>query len=116
MTDIDVAIMAADFATGILVVSIVVTTAVGVGSAGKMEFMDKFGLVGIGCAITLTLNPLFTCTLALIFFSAFLGTGVFLGEVFLYGKWVLVLSCNWGWVPRFPSSYKYVFIFLIRDR
>ena len=73
--------------------------------------MGKVGLVGIGWVITLTLNLLFTGTLALLFFSAFLGAGAFLGEEFVLGKNTLVCS----WLPSLPSSSKYVFIFLIRD-
>ena len=80
------AAVAADFATGIWVVTVVLTT-VGLGSAGE----DK--LVGIGWAITLTLNLLFTGALALFFFSAFLGTRVFHGEEFLSWKkcWCVVV-------------------------
>ena len=67
---------AADFATGIWGVTVIVTTA-RAGSAGKMGFTDKYGLAGIGYAITLTLNLLFTGVLALFFYSTFLGTRVF---------------------------------------
>ena len=114
VTGIDVAVMAADFATGIWVVAIAVTT-FGVGSLGKLGFMDNFGLVGIGCAITLTLNLLFTGTLALFFFSTFLGTRVFHGEEFLLGKKVMVCGCGWGRVPSVPFNSKHVLNFLIRD-
>ena len=55
-------------------------------SAGKMGFTDKFRLMGIGCAITVILNLLFTGTLTLFFFSVFLGTMVLHGEKFLSGK------------------------------
>ena len=73
--------------------------------------MGKVGLAGIGWAITLTLNLLFTGALALLFFSAFLGAGVFLGKGFVLGENTLVC----GWLPSLPSSFKYVFIFLIRE-
>ena len=63
VTGIDVA---ADFATGIWVVAVVLTT-LGLGSAGGV------GLVGIGWAITLTLNLLFTGALALFFLLCLLG-------------------------------------------
>ena len=72
--------VAAAFATGIWVVTVEVVT-VGVGSAGRMQFMGKVGLVGIGWAIILTLNLLFTSALAFLFLSVFLGVGVFLGEI-----------------------------------
>ena len=69
--------------------------------------------------ITLTLNLLFTGALALLFFSAFLDTNLFLVEEFLSWEGVLVCGYNWGWGwglgPSLPSSSKYVFIFLIRD-
>ena len=103
-------VVAADFATGVWVVTIEVTT-VGVGSVGRVGLLGKVGLVGIGWAITLTLNLLFTAALALFFFSAFLGIGVFLGEEFLLDENMLVC----GWLPSLSSSSKYVFIFLIRD-
>ena len=80
---LDLAVVVADFTTGIWVDVTIVVTAVGVGSVGKVGFTSKVGLVGIGCAITLTLNLLFTGALALFFFSVFLGTGVFHGEEFL---------------------------------
>ena len=111
VTGMDVVVMAADFATGIWVVAIEVTT-VGVGSAGRVGFTGKVRLVGIGWVITLTLNLLFTGTLALFFFSAFLGAGTFLGKEFLLGKNMLVHSR----LPHLPSSSKYIFIFLIRDK
>ena len=102
--------LAADFATGIWVVMVEVAT-VGVGSAGGIGFMGKVGLSSIGWVITLTLNLFFTGTLALLFFSVFLGAGVFLGEEFVLGENTLVC----GWSPSLPSSSKYVFVYCIRD-
>ena len=64
-------------------------------------------VVFTGLAITFTFNFLFTGALALFFFSAFLGSGDFLGEEFLLGKNMLVC----GWLPSFPSSSKYCFHF-----
>ena len=90
VTDMDLSVVVAGLATGVWVNVTIVVTAVGVGSADKVGFMGKVGLAGIGCAITLTLNLLFTGTLALFFFSAFLGTRVFCGEEFLSDKKVLV--------------------------
>ena len=62
--------VAADFATGISVVVVEVAT-VEEGSAGGIGFMGKVGFVGIGWAITLTLNLPFTCTLAPFFLHLF---------------------------------------------
>ena len=93
------AVVAADFATDVWVVMIVVAT-VGVGSVDKVGFMGKDELVGMSCVIILTLNLLFTGAFALLFFSTFLGTWVFLGEEFLSGKNMLVCS----WLPSLPSS------------
>ena len=74
-------------AWGIWVVAMVLTT-VGLGSAGKVGSMGKGGLLGIGWAITLTLNFLFTGALDLYFFSTFLGTRVFfMAKSFCHGKW-----------------------------
>ena len=89
------AAMAADFATGIWVVAIVLTT-VGLGSADRVGFTGKVVLVGIGWAITLTLNLIFTGALALCFFSAFLGTRIFCGKEFLSCEKVLVHGCDWA--------------------
>ena len=72
----DVTVVAAAFATGIWVAAMEVTT-VGAGSVCRVGFIGKVGLVGIGWAITLTLNLLFTGTLGLFFFSAFLHVGSF---------------------------------------
>ena len=88
--------MAADFTTGIWVVAVEVAT-VGVGIAGGIGFTGKVGVAGIGWAITLTLYLLFTGALALLFFSAFLGTKVFLVKEFLSWEGVLVHDCEWGW-------------------
>ena len=88
-------------ATDVWVVTMLVAT-VGVGSVDKVGLADKVGLVGVGCAITLTLYLLFTGTLALLFFSAFLGIGVLLGEEFLSGENMLVCS----WLLSLPSSSK----------
>ena len=82
----DLAVVVAGFATGVWVNAAVVVITGGVGLVDKVGFMGKVGLAGIGCAITLTLNLLFTGALALFFFSAFLGTRVFCGEEFLSGK------------------------------
>ena len=68
--------VAADFTMGILVVAVELPT-VGVGAAGGIGFTGKVGVVGKGWVIILTLYLLFTGALAL-FFSAFLGTRVFL--------------------------------------
>ena len=103
--------VAADFATGIWVVAVEVAT-VRVGTAGGIGFMGKMGLAVIGWVITLTLKLLLAGSLALLFFSAFLGAGIFLGKEFVLGKNTLVC----GWLPSLPSSSKYVFIFLIRGR
>ena len=62
--------VATDLITGIWDVAVEVAT-VGVDSAGGIGFMGNVGLAGIGWAITLTLNLLFTSALALLFFSAF---------------------------------------------
>ena len=97
---LDLTVVVAGFATGIWAEVTIVVTAIGVGSAGKVGFMGK------GCTNTLTLNLLFTGALALFFFSAFLGTGVFHGKELLSGKKVLVCGCGWGWVPSLPSSSK----------
>ena len=65
--------VAADFTTGIWV-AVVEVAIVGVGLAGRIGFMAKVGLAGIGWVVALTLNLLFTGALALsCFFSAFLG-------------------------------------------
>ena len=106
--------VAADFPTGIWVVAIKVDT-VGLGSAGGIGFMGEVGLADIGWVITLTLKLLFTGALALLFFSAFLGTKVFLVETFLSWEGVLVHGCDWVWGPSLPSSSRYVFIFLTKD-
>ena len=96
-------VVAAAFTTGVWVVTMVVAT-VGVGSVDRVRLAGKVGLVGIGYVVTLTLNLLFTGTLALLFFSAFLGTGVFIGKEFLSGKNMLVH--NWCLAPSLPSSSK----------
>ena len=57
----------------------IVVTVVGVAPMGKV------GLMGKGCAITLMLNLLLMGALGL-FFSAFLGTGVFHGKELFSGK------------------------------
>ena len=88
--------MAADFTTGIWVVAVKVAT-VGLGSACGIGFMGKVGLAGISWVITLTLKLLFTGTLALLFFSTFLGTKVFLVNEFLSWEGVIVHDCDWGW-------------------
>ena len=95
--------VAADFATGIWVVAVKMAT-VGLGSAGGIGFMGKVGLAGIGWVIILTLNLLFTGVLALLFFSAFLGTKVFLVDEFLSWEGVLVHGCkwDWGWGAKLP--------------
>ena len=67
----------ADFTIGVWVVAVEMA-AMGVGSSGRIGFMGKVGVTGIGWAITLTLYLLFTGTLPLLFFSAFLDTKVFL--------------------------------------
>ena len=72
--------MSASFTADVWVDVTIVVIAIGVGLMGKVGFMGK------GCAITLTLYLLFISALALFFFSAFLGTGVFCGEEFLSGK------------------------------
>ena len=64
--------MAADLTTGIWIVVVEVDT-MGVGTAGGIGFMGKFGVGGIGWAITLTLYLLFTSALALLFFLHLLG-------------------------------------------
>ena len=110
VTGMDVAVTTADFAFGIWIVTIEVTN-VGVGSAGRVVFMGKVGLAGIGWVITLILNLPFTDALVLFFFSAFLGARVFQGKEFWFGK--KMLMCDG--LPSLPSSSKYVFIFLIRD-
>ena len=69
--------VAADFTTGIWVVAVDVAT-VGVGSVGGTGFTGEGWVVGKGWAITLNLYLLFTSALALLFFSAFLGTRNFL--------------------------------------
>ena len=71
--------MAADFTMGIWVVAVEVA-AMGVGITGVIGFTGKVGVVGKGWAITLTLYLLFTGALALLFFSDFVGTRVFLVE------------------------------------
>ena len=81
------------FATGIWATVTIVVTTVGVRSVDKVGFMGKEGLVGMGCAITLTLNFVFTGTLDLFFFSAFLGTRVFHVKEFLSGEELLVCGC-----------------------
>ena len=48
--------VAADFTTGIWVVAVKVAV-VGLGSAGRIGFMGKVGLVGICWVMTLTLKP-----------------------------------------------------------
>ena len=112
--------MAAAFTTGIWVAAVEMAT-VGEGSAGRTEFMGKVGMAGIGWMITLILSLLFTGVLALLFFSAFLGTKVFLVEEFLSWKGVLVHGHEWGWGwglglgPSLPSSSRYILIFLIKD-
>ena len=72
--------MAVGFTADIWVDVTIVVTIIGVGPMGKV------GLMGKGCTITLTLNLLFMGALALFFFSAFLGTGVFHGKELLSGK------------------------------
>ena len=83
--------VAADFTMGIWVVVVEVAT-VGVGTGGGIGFTGKVGVVGKGWAITLTLYLLFTGALALLFFSAFLGTSVILVEELLRER-VLVNGC-----------------------
>ena len=63
--------MAASLTADVWVDVTIVVTVVGVGLTGKVGFTGK------GCAITLTLNLLFMGALAVFFFSAVLGTGVF---------------------------------------
>ena len=93
---------------------------VGVGTAG-IEFTGAVGVVGKGWAITLTLYLLFTSALALLFFSAILGTRAFLVKELLW-EGMLVSGCNWGWGwglglgPSLPTNSRYVFIFFIKDR
>ena len=61
--------VAVDFATCVWVVTVEVVI-VGIGSAGWIGSTGKFGLVGIGWAITLTSNLLFTGgSLSLFLFS-----------------------------------------------
>ena len=69
--------MAVGFTADIRVDVAIVVTTVSVG------LMCKFALMGKGCSINLTLNLSFTGSLALFFFSAFLGTGVFCGKELL---------------------------------
>ena len=91
----------------------------GVGAADGIGFVGKVevGVVGKGWAITLTLYLLFTGALVL-FFSAFLGTRVFLIKELLW-EGVLVCNCDWGWGlglgPSSPYNSRYVFIFLIKE-
>ena len=112
--------VAADFTTGIWVVAVEVAT-VGVGLAGGIGFMRRVGLAGIGWAITLTLYLIFTGALALLFFSTFLGTKVFPCQgISIMGRsarvWLQMgLGLGLGLGPSFPSSSRYVFIFLIKD-
>ena len=75
--------MVADFTTNIWVVAVKVAT-VGVGTAGGVEFTGKVGVVGKGWVITLTLYLFLTSALALLFFSAILGTRVFLVKELLW--------------------------------
>ena len=81
--------VAADLVTGLWVVAVELV-AVGVGSTGRIGFTGKVGLMGIGWAITLILNLLFTGTLVLLFCSAFLGVGAFLGEESVLGEVTLM--------------------------
>ena len=110
--------LAAEFTMGIWVVAVEVAT-VGVGTVG-IEFMGAVGVVGKGWVITFTLYLLFTGALALLFFSAILGTRIFLVKELLW-EGMLVHGCNWGWVwslslgPSLPSNSRYVFIFLIKE-
>ena len=108
--------MAADFTTGIWVGAVEVSI-VGVGTAGRIGFTGEVGVEGIGWVITLTLYLLFTSALALLFFSSFMVTKVFLVNEFLSWEGVLVHGYKWGlgFGPSLPSSSRYVFIFLIKD-
>ena len=107
--------VAADFTMGIWVVAVEVDT-VGAGTAGVIGFTGKVGVVGKGWMITLTMYLLFTNALALLLFSTFFSTGVFLVKELLW-EGVLVHGCNWGYGlgPSLPSNSKYVFIFLIKE-
>ena len=67
------AVVVAGFPTGIWVDVVIVVTTVGLGLVGKIRFTGK---------VTFTLDLLPTGALALFFFSAFLGTGVFCGKEF----------------------------------
>ena len=65
--------LAADLTTGIWVVAVEVATEE-VGTAGRIEFMAKLGWQAYARQLPLTIYILFTGALALLFFSAFLGT------------------------------------------
>ena len=111
-------VLAADFATGILVVTVEVTT-VGVGSAVRVGFMGEVGLAGIGWAITHTLNLLFTGALALFFFSAFLGTRVFVVNSFcqVIRCWcVVVIVVGYQACPLVLNRSSFFLLGMGRDR
>ena len=96
--------MAADFTMGLWVDAIEVPTVV-VGATGGIGFMAAVGagVVGNSWAFTLTLYLLFTGALALLFFSAVLGTRVFLVEELLW-EGVLVYGCDWVWGQGYPPT------------
>ena len=73
--------MAADFTMDIWVIAVEVAT-VGEGTVG-IKFIGAVWVVGKGWVITLTLYLLFTCALALLFFSTFLGNKASLVEELL---------------------------------
>ena len=84
--------MATDITAGIWVDAVdMATVGLGFGFMGT----DIVGVVGKGWAITLTLYLLFAGTLALLFFSAILGPGVFLIKGLLVWEGVLVCGCGW---------------------
>ena len=76
-------------ATGIWVVTAALVVTVGVGSVDKVGSVGKVGLVG--CAVTLTLNLLFTGTLALFLLPSWV-LGSFLARSFCQAKicWCMV--------------------------
>ena len=90
VTGIDVAAMAADFATGIWVVAIVLISVIRFSRWCWVHGQSWVGGHRLGNHSCL--NLLFTGALDLIFFSTFLGTRVFCGKAFLSGKrcWCVV--------------------------